>query len=210
MSHSIFDRPREKLQRRGVAFLTLTELVQLILGSGSSYSSVAKLSRFVAKLSMKGELTLEQLATIKGIGMAKASQLLAAVEFGKRLTCYNHEAKQVAMLNMQTIITQANHKNIPTLLIYFFDGHIRQVATYELKVERKHVLLAAQEVAELALTSSARSVVVVLVDKKTTQSATLSGLRAIKAINEGLQTIAVRLEKVYRTDGASVQEWHAS
>jgi DNA repair protein RadC len=81
-----FNRPREKLKERGASALSDTELIAVILGSGSKGQDVLSLSSKVAKLltENKGKLSMEQLSEIEGIGPAKASQILAGFELSRR------------------------------------------------------------------------------------------------------------------------------
>ena len=81
-----FNRPREKLKERGASALSDTELIAVILGSGSKGQDVLSLSSKVAKLltENKGKLSMEQLSEIEGIGIAKASQILAGFELSRR------------------------------------------------------------------------------------------------------------------------------
>jgi DNA repair protein RadC len=82
------DRPREKLQRHGVAALGDNELVALILGSGSSRGSALTVAGEVlqARGGVHGLVRSapDELARIPGIGSAKAARLLASVELGRR------------------------------------------------------------------------------------------------------------------------------
>lgn len=81
-----FNRPREKLKGRGASALSDTELIAVILGSGSKGQDVLSLSSKVGKLltENKGKLSMEQLSEIEGIGPAKASQILAGFELSRR------------------------------------------------------------------------------------------------------------------------------
>jgi len=81
-----FSRPREKLKERGAVAVTDAELVAAILGHGNKDTGVILLSSKVAKLiaESKGKLRVESLAKLDGIGLAKASQLLAAFELARR------------------------------------------------------------------------------------------------------------------------------
>ena len=69
-----FNRPREKLKERGASALSDTELIAVILGSGSKGQDVLSLSSKVAKLltENKGKLSMEQLSEIEGIGHCKS------------------------------------------------------------------------------------------------------------------------------------------
>ena len=81
-----FSRPREKLKERGAKSLSDAELIAAILGSGGKGLDVMSLSSRVAKAisGKKGDLSLEELTKIEGIGLAKASQILAGFELARR------------------------------------------------------------------------------------------------------------------------------
>jgi len=81
-----FDRPREKMIKRGPAALSNLELVAAVLGLGSKGRDVYELAWEIVKLVEKNfnGLSLEKLKRIEGIGTAKACQIMAAVEFSRR------------------------------------------------------------------------------------------------------------------------------
>ena len=84
------ERPRERLVQFGEQALSAQELLQLILGRGVAGESVAVmaqklLSRF-GNLQQLSEASIEELSSIKGIGLAKAAQIKAAFEIGRRLS----------------------------------------------------------------------------------------------------------------------------
>jgi DNA repair protein RadC len=81
-----FDRPREKLERKGVHALSNEELLMVILGRGIPGIDVRTLAKIILKEVEKDpeNINLEKLESIKGIGLAKASQILASFEFAKR------------------------------------------------------------------------------------------------------------------------------
>ena len=80
------DRPREKLKERGAFSLTDEELVAAILGRGVEGQDLRTISRSVAKLIRKHRenLTVEHLTTVRGMGLAKAAQILSAFELARR------------------------------------------------------------------------------------------------------------------------------
>ncbi|WP_082235967.1 RadC family protein [Halobacillus massiliensis] len=83
------DRPRERCLKYGPANLSHQELLAILLGSGSRQESVTELAKrilvhFEGIDLLKGA-TIEELTAIKGIGTAKAVQLLASIEFGQRI-----------------------------------------------------------------------------------------------------------------------------
>ena len=73
-------RPREKLVQTGPHTLSNEELLCIIIGSGSKKHSVFELATNVHRT----KPTLYHLQKIPGIGLAKACQLVAAYELGKR------------------------------------------------------------------------------------------------------------------------------
>jgi DNA repair protein RadC len=81
-----YDKPREKLLAKGVEALKNEELLAILLGSGIQGKDVRKLAREIIVLMDEGlgRLTLERLCAIHGLGTAKASQILAALELSKR------------------------------------------------------------------------------------------------------------------------------
>ncbi len=81
-----FSRPREKLKEKGAEALSDTELIAIILGSGNKDQDVMTLASKVAKLiaENKGQISLEDISRIDGIGLAKASQILAGFELARR------------------------------------------------------------------------------------------------------------------------------
>jgi len=79
-------RPREKLKERGAMNLEDEELIAAILGMGTAGSNVRTIARRVAGLirEHREALTLDHLLGVPGIGLAKASQVLAAFELARR------------------------------------------------------------------------------------------------------------------------------
>jgi DNA repair protein RadC len=83
------DRPREKLEKYGTDKLTNPELLAVLLGSGIKGLNVYELAKRIVKLIEKigaNKITLENLLEERGLGEAKALQVIAALEFGKRLS----------------------------------------------------------------------------------------------------------------------------
>ncbi len=80
-------RPREKLAERGAAYLSVSELLGLVLGSGTREASAMELAgRLVRRHGLRGlaGLDVAQWRAEKGIGTASAARLAAAFELGRR------------------------------------------------------------------------------------------------------------------------------
>ncbi len=83
------DRPREKLAARGPGSLTDAEILAIFFGTGRRGMSAVDLGRELLKrfgsLQSISRRSIEELNQIPGIGPAKATQLAAVFEFGRRL-----------------------------------------------------------------------------------------------------------------------------
>ena len=83
------DRPRERFLRQGPSSLSNQELIAILLRTGTKKESVLTLANRVLiqfeKIHALKHATVEEIQQIKGIGEAKAIQLLAAIELGRRM-----------------------------------------------------------------------------------------------------------------------------
>lgn len=80
------DRPREKLLRQGAAALSDQELLAVLLGKGTPGMDVMTLAGKLARvIDEKGlGIRVEDLTSFAGVGDAKATLILAAIEFARR------------------------------------------------------------------------------------------------------------------------------
>lgn len=83
------DRPREKLLDKGVSTLSNSELIAILIGSGTRKESAVSLSkkilsRFNHDLNALAMASIPDLMQFKGIGEAKAVSIVAAMELTKR------------------------------------------------------------------------------------------------------------------------------
>ncbi|MGB0934120.1 MAG: RadC family protein [Lishizhenia sp.] len=94
MNHSIKlwaedDRPREKLLLKGKSSLSNSELMAILLGSGTRDKSAVDLAQEILNaqdnsLYSVGKMSVGELENFKGVGEAKAIKLIAAIELGRR------------------------------------------------------------------------------------------------------------------------------
>ena len=80
------ERPREKLLNKGASALQDYELLAVLLGKGSKKFDVITLAKkLIPIIDEKGtNLTIEDLIHFNGMGQAKASIILSAIEFTRR------------------------------------------------------------------------------------------------------------------------------
>jgi DNA repair protein RadC len=83
------DRPREKLLHKGAASLSDAELLAILIGSGTVKRTALDLARDLLNLSEKNlsklsRMNLSELQQVKGVGVARAITISAALELGRR------------------------------------------------------------------------------------------------------------------------------
>lgn len=92
-------RPRERLVKSGVENLSDAEILALILEKGTKQENVIEMSnRLISKygLDKLSQCSLKELQEIKGIGFAKACQILALFEFNKRHEMSKRPSKKIS------------------------------------------------------------------------------------------------------------------
>jgi DNA repair protein RadC len=83
------DRPREKLLSKNPTALSDSELIAILIRSGSPDRSAVEVAKEILKLGKDnlqelGKVSVRELMKIKGIGQAKAVTIAAALELGRR------------------------------------------------------------------------------------------------------------------------------
>jgi DNA repair protein RadC len=83
------DKPREKLLLKGRHALSDSELLAILIGSGNKNETAVDLCKRVLEsvnndLNRLGKLSVQDLTKFKGIGLAKAITIIAALEIGRR------------------------------------------------------------------------------------------------------------------------------
>ncbi len=93
----VHERPRERLRAYGASALANAELLAILLRVGATgESAIAQASRLLARfggLPGLARASFGQLCNEKGLGEAKAAQIKAALEMGKRLLAAQPEER---------------------------------------------------------------------------------------------------------------------
>ena len=95
---SLENRPRERLEKQGPSVLSDAELLAIILKTGNKDENVIDVSnRLISKYGVDklSNCSLAELQEIKGIGNAKASQIIALFEFNKRHNISKQNGKPI-------------------------------------------------------------------------------------------------------------------
>jgi DNA repair protein RadC len=100
------ERPQERLERYGACALSDTELLSMILRSGTQGQDVLTLAaRLISEAgSLAGLLAWHEadFRKLKGIGRVKALQMVAAMEVARRATC--HPGRESPVLNRADLV----------------------------------------------------------------------------------------------------------
>jgi len=108
------ERPRERLVKFGEQALSAQELLQVILGRGIAGESVVvtaqKLLSQFGSLQKLAEASIEELSSVKGIGPAKATQIKAVFEIGRRVSTQVLSYKSKELTNPKKVYQLIKNK----------------------------------------------------------------------------------------------------
>jgi len=132
-----YDRPREKLQHKGVASLTNLELLQVLIGSGNGQLSAVKIARKTLRLLSKygSELTLRQLVAVSGLGVARASLIMASFELSGRYPMLRKQQVIDTEDKQRALYAEVAEANSMTLVYVTLDGGKRLIAQRSVAID---------------------------------------------------------------------------
>jgi DNA repair protein RadC len=162
------ERPRERLQKYGSESLSAQEILALILGRGIAGESVMVtaqrlLSRF-GNLKALASASLEELSQVKGIGLAKASQIKAAFELASRIGADSEAAARPLLKTPEDVFkligTSLKGKKQEHFLLVLLDTRSRLIKLAPLSVgSLDSSIVHPREVFREAVSASAASVI---------------------------------------------------
>lgn len=202
----LYERPREKVRYRGVRFLTTTELLQVIIGSGTARVSGAKLARKVEEYIATEEVGYETLVTIDGIGHAKACQILASLELGRRLEGARADRGGVSAGAVVGIprevfngyLHQAVVSGAGVLTCYWFDGSGTVIDSKRYAVHKnEHGTVLVKRVFVDILAVSAQSLLVFYPSTDKNGVPTAQEMAFVRHLYDAARYFQVHLREVY-------------
>jgi DNA repair protein RadC len=119
----VFDKPREKMRKNGVRALSDMELLAVLLGSGIKGKDVFMVAKDILKIAQSdfNSLNIDNLTKIDGIGLAKAAQIVAAIEFAKRFLI-KEEVKIMSSDDILKLTDDLKNKKQEYFIVITLDG----------------------------------------------------------------------------------------
>lgn len=162
------ERPRERLVKFGEQALSVQELLQLILGRGVAGESVAvtaqKLLVEFGSLQKLSEASIEELSSVKGIGLAKATQIKAVFEIGRRISTQAPSYKSKELTDPEKVFKfmRSKIKDYHKEQFYMIALNTRNLTVSEVSVGTLDAnLVHPREIFSEAIKSKAASVILV-------------------------------------------------
>lgn len=211
-------RPREKLLARGAAALSDTELLAIVLRTGTAGRGVLALAGDLLHLPQaKGigglagllQAQREDLQRIKGLGPAKQAELLAIMELARRALAQQlalGDALQSPAAVRQYLQAQLAHRPQEVFAVLFLDSQLRLIAFEELS----HGTLTAasvfpREIARRALLCNAHSLILAHNHPSGTPTPSAADIDSTRRVREALALLDVQvLDHIIVAQGQSL------
>lgn len=158
-----FDRPREKLAKKGPRALSDVELLAIIIGRGVSGRDVLQIATEVSKTLKKDftQLNYENLQKMEGVGSAKACQIVAGFELARRYLIKD-ESKITSSTDVLPLVSDIINKKQEYFVCISLNGAGEVVGNRIITVGLvNHSLVHPREVFADAITDRAASVILV-------------------------------------------------
>ena len=158
-----FDRPREKLAKKGPRALSDVELLAIIIGRGVSGRDVLQIATEVSKTLKKDftQLNYENLQKMEGVGSAKACQIVAGFELARRYLIKD-ESKITSSTDVLPLVSDIINKKQEYFICISLNGAGEVVGNRIITVGLvNHSLVHPREVFADAITDRAASVILV-------------------------------------------------
>ena len=162
------ERPRERFELYGPEALSAYELLAIILGNGIKGESVLLVAQKVLKafcnLKELSQASIEELSRVKGIGFARAVQIKAIFELGKRIE-QNQDEKTIisSPADVAKIVgPRLNHKQKEHFLLLSLDTRntVKKISEITVGILDSS-LIHPREVFKEAIQSLASSIILV-------------------------------------------------
>jgi len=155
------ERPREKLEERGVSALSDVELLSIIIRTGIQGKNVKELSsEILNEVSLDGlaDRSLSELKDFDGISRVKAGQLLAAGELGRRMKRTEKE-KLESFADVESQVEDMKFLESEKARVFYLNSGNEILAEKEFDGSVSSVELEMRDIFEEGFTSNASALI---------------------------------------------------
>ncbi len=158
------ERPREKLIKYGVKSLSTAELIAVLFRSGTRDMSAIGLANKIISHFKDGlkNISVEEFMSIKGVGIAKATSLVAALELSSRLNYVSNKVKITSPdIVYEVIKDRLENLNVENFMVVILNTKNEVVKIKLLtKGTINNVIVHPREVFNIAIRSMANSIII--------------------------------------------------
>lgn len=191
------DLPREKLEKYGTQKMHDYELLAILLGSGVQGVNVLELSRKVLQVMQKKgsqNVSLGDLLDIKGLGKAKALQILSVIELGKRFS----KTEQVEILfpkDVWLLCSDIKDSKKEHLVVFYLDTQNRLIERVIVSVGILDAsLVHPREVFEPAIRLHASSIIIAHNHPSGSLESSIEDIEVTKRLVEAGELLGVQMQ----------------
>lgn len=158
------DRPREKLLRYGVDKLSTSELLAILLRTGTAQTNVIQLANQILKTWPGQKILTAKLAdltNIPGVGETKACELLAMIELGQRLLHGKQSALLLSPSDVWKELSDIRSQKKEHFVVFFLDSRNQEIKREIISVGTVNAnLVHPREVFEPAIKHNAAQIII--------------------------------------------------
>lgn len=200
------DKPRERLLKYGLSALKNYELIAILLGTGIQGKDVMKLSREIESLLNKDfeTIDLEKLLKVHGLGKAKASQLISAVELSRRYLIKNQNTKITSPNDIYQELKAFKNKQQEYFLALYLDGANHLIDTKVITIGiLNQSLVHPREVFSYAIEQRCASIIVAHNHPSGSLEASSEDINVTKRLKESGKILGIELlnNVIFTNDG---------
>jgi len=157
------DLPREKLEKYGQEKLRDHELLAILLGSGIKGLNVLELSKKILRVVTEvgvDKISFRDLIEIKGLGKAKASEVIAAFELGRRMLKGKKTSILLSPKDVWERMSDICRSKKEHFVIFYLDSRSQEIQREIISVGTlNESLVHPREVFESAIKHNAASII---------------------------------------------------
>jgi DNA repair protein RadC len=204
------ERPREKLQAKGPASLSDFELLQALIGSGNAQADVSKIAKDTLKLIRQygADITFDQLQQVTGMGAAKTTEILAALELSRRYLIDSEQPIIDSPEKAAAQLADIRDKKQEHFVVMTLDGANRLIAKRTITIGTlTSSLVHPREVFADAIADRAASIIVAHNHPSGNLAASMADMDVTKRLRESAQLLGINLVDhivVTKADFASI------